>query len=39
LGLDQKAVDTVRRWKFQPGVKDGEPVAVYAEIEVAYHIY
>jgi TonB family protein len=39
LGLDQKAVDTVRRWKFQPAMKDGEPVAVYAMIEVAFHLY
>ena len=38
LGLDQKAVDTVRQWKFQPAMKDGEPVAVYAEIEVAFHL-
>ncbi|MGH9641669.1 MAG: energy transducer TonB [Terriglobales bacterium] len=38
LGLDQKALDTVRRWKFQPAVKNGEPIAVYAVIEVAYHL-
>ena len=38
-GLDAKAVETVSNWKFQPGTKDGVPVAVYAVIEVNFHLY
>lgn len=39
LGLDQKALLTVRRWKFAPARKDGEPVPVLANIEVDFHLY
>jgi len=39
LGLDEKAIETVRTWKFDPGTKDGKPVATYATIEVAFHLY
>lgn len=39
LGLDEKAIETVRTWKFEPGTKDGKPVATYATIEVAFHLY
>jgi TonB family protein len=38
-GLDVKAVETIGTWKFEPGTKDGKPVAVYAVIEVAFHVY
>jgi TonB family protein len=27
-GLDEKALDAVRQWRFHPGLKDGAPVAV-----------
>src|ERR1700686_532154 len=39
LGLDEKAIETVKTWKFDPGTKDGKPVATYATIEVALHLY
>jgi TonB family protein len=38
-GLDEQAVDTVKTWKFEPGRKGGEPVSVYADIEVSFRLY
>lgn len=31
--LDQKAVEDVGKWRFRPGTKDGEAVAVQAVVE------
>ena len=39
MGLDEKAVDAVRLWKFVPATKDGHPVAVRVAIEVAFRLY
>ena len=38
LGLDEEAVRAVANWKFQPGVKDGQPVPVIATIQVNFHL-
>ncbi len=37
-GLDLNAVAAVQKWQFQPGTKDGEPVAVRAQIEVNFKL-
>lgn len=38
LGLDEKAIEAVRRWKFRPGYRDGVPVATSALIQVTFHL-
>jgi TonB family protein len=38
LGLDEKAIEAVSRWKFRPGQRDGKPVTVPATIEVNFHL-
>jgi TonB family protein len=38
-GLDEKAMDAVRRWKFKPGLKDGSPVASEINVEASFHLY
>jgi len=37
-GLDQNALDAVRKWRFRPAQKDGQPVAVQSTIEVSFHL-
>ncbi len=39
LGLDEKAFDAVRQWKFQPGMREGKPVTVAATIEVNWRLF
>ena len=39
MGLDQKAIDAVRKWRFAPGTKDGHPVAVQVSVEVNFRLY
>ena len=36
LGLDEKAIEAVRKWKFRPGYKDGKPFTVAANIQVNF---
>jgi protein TonB len=39
MGLDEKAVEAVRTWRFEPAKKDGQPVAVQMNVEVSFRLY
>jgi bla regulator protein blaR1 len=39
MGLDEKAIEAVRQYRFKPGTLDGKPVSVAITIEVNFHIY
>jgi len=37
-GLDQNAVEAVKRWRFKPGTQNGQPVAVQAIMAVQFRL-
>ncbi len=40
MGLDEKALEAVRKYKFKPALKDGKtPVAVMVTVEVNFRLY
>ena len=39
MGLDEKALEAVRQYKFKPAQKDGKPVPVEINIEVNFQLY
>ena len=38
MGLDEKALEAVRKWRFAPGRKNGVPVSTYATVDVSFRI-
>src|SRR6202011_600697 len=39
MGLDERAIDAGKNWKFEPAMKDGHPVRVEIAVEVDFHLY
>jgi periplasmic protein TonB len=39
MGLDEKAMEAARKYRFEPAMKDGHPVAVEIGLEVDFHLY
>jgi TonB family protein len=39
LGLDEKALETVRTWKFKPGMRNMVPVPVRCIVEVSFRLF
>jgi TonB family protein len=38
MGLDERAEECVKKWRFNPGTKDGKPVKVRARVEVSFQM-
>jgi TonB family protein len=38
-GLDEKAMEAVKTWRFEPASLDGEPVAVRVHVDVSFRLY
>ena len=38
-GLDEKAIEAVRTWRFEPARKDSKPVTVQINVEVTFQLY
>ncbi len=36
--LDAKAIEAVQQWRFQPGLKDGQPIEWPTEVGVEFHL-
>lgn len=39
MGLDEKALEAARMYKFRPALKDGKPVKVVISLEINFQIY
>jgi periplasmic protein TonB len=38
-GLDEKAIEALGQWKFEPGSKDEKPVAVEMAVQIDFRLY
>jgi TonB family protein len=38
MGLDENAIQAVKKWRFDPAMHDGKPVPVEVTVEVVFHL-
>jgi TonB family protein len=38
-GLDENAMQTIKDWRFDPAMRDGQPVAVEMKVEVSFQLH
>jgi TonB family protein len=38
FGLDEKAAESLQKWRFRPATRGGEPIAVKATIEIRFRL-
>jgi TonB family protein len=38
MGLEEKAIEAVQKWKFQPATKNGRPVAMHISVAVNFRL-
>jgi protein TonB len=38
-GLDEKAIEAVKSWRFRPATLNGQPVATQIAVQVDFHLY
>jgi len=38
-GLEARAIEAVKQWRFEPAMKDGKPVNVQISVEVGFRLY
>ena len=39
MGLDEKAIEAVKNWRFRPATLNGQPVATQIAVQVDFHLY
>ena len=39
MGLDEQAIEAVKRWRFRPATLNGQPVATQIAVQVDFHLY
>jgi TonB family protein len=38
-GLDEKAIENIQQWRFEPAMKDGKPIAAQISVAVTFHLW
>ena len=38
-GLDEEALEAVRKWKFQPALKDGQPIEAKVHVQTTFRLF